>query len=267
MARIRTIKPEFFEHEGLASCSPYARLLAISLLTQADRVGRLRWVKMKIHAASFPYEPEIEIEQLADELAKIGYLQLYEVDGKRYCEIKNFEKHQRISGTEAQSSIAIPSPSASDGSTGVLPEEIHDASKVFPGTGELGNRGTGEEEVCSELSEDGKASEPNDPVILQFPTVGKRFKTWDLRQSKVAEYIESFPGVDVAIQCKRALQWCRDNPTKRKTPRGMPAFLTRWLSAEQNKGPNNGRDGPEPESRVKHCLTIEEQRRAKGEIP
>ena len=30
MARIRSVKPEFFHHEGLASCSPHARLLFVA---------------------------------------------------------------------------------------------------------------------------------------------------------------------------------------------------------------------------------------------
>jgi hypothetical protein len=92
------------------------------------------------------------------------------------------------------------------------------------------------EEVCSEPAT--PASEPPaaEKVVLTFPTVGRGAKTWDLTESKLAEYRESFPGVDVLSACRAALQWARDNPEKRKTAKGMPAFLTRWLSKEQNAG-------------------------------
>ncbi len=83
-----------------------------------------------------------------------------------------------------------------------------------------------------------------DPAALIFPVVGgKRGKgptEWPLRQSKLAEYAESFPGVDVLAECRKALQWCRDNPAKRKTPSGMSAFLGRWLGKAQN-GARTGR--------------------------
>lgn len=43
MARIRTIKPEFFTSEDIVSLSPLARLFYVSLWCEADREGRLDW--------------------------------------------------------------------------------------------------------------------------------------------------------------------------------------------------------------------------------
>ena len=43
MARIRTIKPEFFTSEDIVALSPLARLLFIALWCEADREGRLVW--------------------------------------------------------------------------------------------------------------------------------------------------------------------------------------------------------------------------------
>lgn len=74
------------------------------------------------------------------------------------------------------------------------------------------------------------------PQVLGFPVNGKNKKEWALTEAKVAEYTESFPGVDVLAECRIARQWCIDNPQKRKTTTGMPAFLTRWLSKKQNSG-------------------------------
>jgi len=90
-------------------------------------------------------------------------------------------------------------------------------------------------EACSEP--DGPASEPDDRAVLTFPVVGNGAKEWHLRESKVREYAESHPGVDALAECRKARQWCIDNLTKRKTPRGMPAFLSRWLTNAQDRGP------------------------------
>jgi len=78
MARIRTVKPEFFHNEELAMCSPHARLLAIALLHLADSEGRMRWIPMQIHAHAFPFEKNLDVSELASELTSAGYLK---VDG------------------------------------------------------------------------------------------------------------------------------------------------------------------------------------------
>jgi hypothetical protein len=77
--------------------------------------------------------------------------------------------------------------------------------------------------------------EDPDPVVLTFPCVGNGPREWHLRASKVAEYRESFPALDVLADCRRALQWCRDNPKQKKTARGMTRFLGLWLDKEQNR--------------------------------
>jgi hypothetical protein len=87
---------------------------------------------------------------------------------------------------------------------------------------------------CSEPA--APASEPPDPVVLVFPTAGKGAKEWSLLASKLKEYEESFPGVDVLAECRKARQWCIDHPRKRKTPGGTPGFLSAWLGRAQDQG-------------------------------
>lgn len=91
-----------------------------------------------------------------------------------------------------------------------------------------------EREECSEAP---AAPPPPDPVVLSFPVIGppNKPKEWHLLESKLKEYQGTFIGVDVMAQCRTARQWCIDNPQRRKTLTGMPAFLSRWLSKEQNK--------------------------------
>jgi hypothetical protein len=81
---------------------------------------------------------------------------------------------------------------------------------------------------------------PPEPAVLTFPTVGKGAKAWGLTEAKVKEYSEAYPGVDVLAECKKALQWCRDNPRQQKTPQGMAAFLSRWLSKQQDRSSRRG---------------------------
>lgn len=85
-------------------------------------------------------------------------------------------------------------------------------------------------------SEPSKAT-ASEPPVLTFPTVGTGAKEWHLVQSKIAEWQAAYPSLDVMACCRAALQWCRDNPGRRKTPNGMTRFLNQWLSREQNTQP------------------------------
>ena len=57
-------------------------------------------------------------------------------------------------------------------------------------------------------------------------------RTWTLTQDKLDELQETFPNKPVLAICRKAWQWCKDNPAKRKTEQGMPAFLSKWISNE-----------------------------------
>jgi hypothetical protein len=98
MARIRTIKPDFWRDESLASVSPEAALLAIGLLNHADDEGYFNAHPKLIESDIFPLrELSCTITVMIDELHRIGYIELYKGhDGKRYGHICNFSKHQVI---------------------------------------------------------------------------------------------------------------------------------------------------------------------------
>lgn len=81
-------------------------------------------------------------------------------------------------------------------------------------------------------SEPGEAAE--EPVLI-FPVIGKPFQ-WPLVPSKIREFQETFPALDILGQCKLALQWCKENRSKQKTAGGMGRFLLSWLSRAQNDG-------------------------------
>lgn len=78
------------------------------------------------------------------------------------------------------------------------------------------------------------AASPPDDVFLTYECNGPA-KEWTLTAAKVAEYQQSFPGIDVPAECRKAWQWGRDNPDRRKTARGMARFLGTWLGRAQDR--------------------------------
>lgn len=104
MARIRTIKPEFFTSEDIVSLTPLSRLFYQSLWCEADREGRLEWKPRTFKLRYFPGD-NCDIESMADELIEAGLVVIYRVDGRTYAEIPTFTRHQVINNRESQSKI------------------------------------------------------------------------------------------------------------------------------------------------------------------
>ncbi len=92
-------------------------------------------------------------------------------------------------------------------------------------------------------------SEPAEPAseqpVLVFPCVGDGPSDFPLMQAKLDEYEQSYPGINALAECRKALQWCRDNPLRRKTFGGMPKFLNQWLARAQDGGGSGIRRTPE----------------------
>jgi hypothetical protein len=104
MARIRTIKPEFFTSEDIVSCSPLARILYIGLWCEADREGRMAWKPRTLKMRYLPGD-SCDLDALSKELIDAEMIAIYEVDGVVYAEIPTFSKHQVINNRESASAI------------------------------------------------------------------------------------------------------------------------------------------------------------------
>ncbi|MBW9415801.1 DnaT-like ssDNA-binding domain-containing protein [Enterobacter roggenkampii] len=108
MARIRTVKPEFWTDEKVVECSIPARLLFIGLFNFANDLGCLERSPKRIKMQIFPAD-SIDCEPLICELISHGLLTEYSVNGSDYLCIKGFSKHQKINRPSA---TKIPSPLA-----------------------------------------------------------------------------------------------------------------------------------------------------------
>jgi hypothetical protein len=97
MARIRSIKPEFWTSEQVTECSLNARLLFIGLWNFADDLGRMPMSAKSIKAKVFPADdmPLQNVSGMLQELSRNGLILPYEVDGKEYLQITGWQ-HQRI---------------------------------------------------------------------------------------------------------------------------------------------------------------------------
>ena len=144
MARIRTIKPEFFTSEDIVSCSPLARILYIGLWCEADREGRMTWKPKTLKLRYLPGD-SCDLDTLSQELIDAGMIAIYEVEGVVYAEIPSFTRHQVINNRESASSI---------------PARVTHAS----GTRESGRKEGKEGKGTTRRVDDGDESPPLPPV-------------------------------------------------------------------------------------------------------
>jgi hypothetical protein len=153
MARIRTIKPDFWTDETLGECSPTARLLFVGTWNLADDYGNLERSSRQLKAQLFPYD-NFDCEPYVVELLKAGVLIEYEFEGKKYLHIKGFDKHQKVEkkssprhplydeSVRTTRTVTEPSPPSSGSSLGRegkgrekegIKTRARNAAREFPG--------------------------------------------------------------------------------------------------------------------------------------
>ena len=98
MARIRTIKPKFFDDLKIGRLSRDARLLYIGLWIFADDCGviiaDMYWLRSKV----FPYD-QIQMQQFEKwiaELVKTGFICLFSYKDEEFIYLPTFTRHQKI---------------------------------------------------------------------------------------------------------------------------------------------------------------------------
>ena len=98
MARIRTIKPEFFTSAQVMECSPIARLMFIGLWNFCDDGGRMPCSVKRIKAQIFPSDDidSSNVRRMLDELSSNGLVEFYTIDAIEYLQVTGWARHQRI---------------------------------------------------------------------------------------------------------------------------------------------------------------------------
>jgi 5-methylcytosine-specific restriction endonuclease McrA len=101
VARIRSIKPDFWDDDAVGALSRDARLLFVATWTFADDEGLVRWSPSYLKASAFMYDDDItenDIQKWMSELEESGFVFSYATGRVRQRTgfIINFRKHQRI---------------------------------------------------------------------------------------------------------------------------------------------------------------------------
>lgn len=99
MARIRYIKPEFFEDPMMGDLSPTTRLFYIGLWCHLDRNGVVENSSRIFKSKIFAFDQNVSCKDCADmvlELCQHGLLFQFEYQGKKYLYCPGFSKQQNF---------------------------------------------------------------------------------------------------------------------------------------------------------------------------
>lgn len=144
MARIRTIKPDFWTDGNMVRLSPFARLLYIGMwnFTLCDH-GHVADDAMKLKLQILPMD-NVDIDALLAEIMAGGrVVRVADKDGRSYLLVKRFEDHQKIdprwkTRCPACAQVGSLAPVETPVSLGELPE-TPEPSPTLP----LGREGMG----------------------------------------------------------------------------------------------------------------------------
>lgn len=171
--RIRSIKPEFWRSDDIDALSWDDRLVFIGLWSYVDDNGvgkdKLASIAADLFAGDLSVEPTETLRRLSlalDALCKRDMIRRYEVDGKPYLYISQWDKHQLVKNPNKP---RYPLPTCD---YSVPPETLRRTSVEPPetlptGTEEQGNRGT-EEEVKKPSRVAPLADLDEDPDFVAF---------------------------------------------------------------------------------------------------
>jgi hypothetical protein len=207
MARIRTVKVEFWTDEAILSVSPLARLMLIGMFNFADDEGRMDDSPIQIKARIFPVDGDIgpvQVQGLLTELANARIINRYSCEkNHNYIEIKNFRKHQKI---DRPNPSIIPAPSRA------LVEHSSNGSEESPPEG---NGMEGNYIVPSSIEEGTRDILPN----VTSPPPKKEAKV----KADFEQWWKAYPARRKAGKPKVYHKWCQLRLNKKLLP--LPAML------------------------------------------
>lgn len=227
----RLIKESIRTSKSVNAMTDFQFRLWVYLITYVDDYGRGNADPEIIKGFVFPKRSGVTvqtIEKTLQELATIGSILLYEVDGESYLCFPNWSSHQMIRNKKSK----FPAP------TDNIPQLERTCNQMQANVPVIQsnpnpNPNPNPKEATASCAEPETVSAP--PVITLPLNTGEEYP---ITNEKLLELSELYPAVDIMQALRDMRGWLIGNPKKRKTRGGIMRFVTAWLSRDQNRGGN-----------------------------
>ena len=179
MARIRTIKPEFFEHYDLWKAETEEglplRVAFAGLWTICDREGRFRWEPPRLKIKTLPYD-DVDFSRVLHALTTRGFVVRYRVNDCEYAYIPSFTRHQVINNKERASEL--PNPNDCEGLTRASRVDDACPTALNPDQAEQGTRNKEQGKEQGTRKDGDATASPVDSTALVKPGYSDEFETF-----------------------------------------------------------------------------------------
>lgn len=240
MARIRTIKPEFWTDGAIVQMSPWARLLFIGSwnFTLCDH-GHVDDDPLRLKMQVFPNDV-VDIESLLEELLSSGRLaRIADSEGRSYLHIRRFEDHQKIDPRWKTRCPACNSPELTETRVSlgephrVIVEAHRDSPKLPETPPRKGRDGKGWENTRPPtVPESGpvKAIKATPAEPEEFATFWQAYPRREAKGAARAAYVKALKKTSSDVIVKAATAYAKSKAGEDRKYIALPAT---WLNAER----------------------------------
>jgi hypothetical protein len=257
MARIRTIKPEFWDSEQISECSTNARLLFIGIWNFCDDRGVIEERPKQIKGQIFRFD-DVSVRDLQTYLGELLHHDLLrrmtDGDGKSYLYVPTWKKHQKIDRPQKKFNNPVP-PEFDESSTNDQPELPYDSSNTHralaPRAPRKGREGKGVERNLSSSSlrsDEDSAPALNGAGPAPPPRIATLSENWTPSEAQTAFAVTAgFTEPEVRRQAAfyRAYWTTGGGAGERRSSKGWNRTWQTWMRKEADRhqtraAPTNG---------------------------
>ena len=209
----RIIKESILYSLKLSRLSWFEQVMFDHLIVTVDDYGVYHADPVLLSHILFPRQSSVTEKMVREGLEHMeaqGLILRYTADGEEYLKLASWEKHQRLRNSRRK----FPAPEEAD-------PDIPEADANVP----------------SEAQEP-SAAETAEPEVRELPVAEIPLNdntSFPVYRRDADEYAALYPAVDIDQELRNIRGWCLANPSRRKTKRGVKAFINSWLSRSQDK--------------------------------
>lgn len=212
----------------LKELAEFGQVLYTWLIPHCDDWGRITGdpFSMKMTVMPANHRPLKDFEKALTAMVEVGLLKSYEADGIGVLEVVNWERYQ--TGLHKRTASHFGEPSGNF-------REVPGNSPLREGKG---REGKGREGKDPAPGTDPALNPPTDPPPNSIPSELQGLELYETDERLIKEWPsllptwrDTYPGIDVFAEVKKAHVWEVTHPKNRK--RNRPAFLNSWFKKAQ----------------------------------
>lgn len=223
----RIIRESICTSDSVDKLSWFEEVLFYRLIVNCDDFGRFDGRAAVVKNRLFPLKENLTlktVENALHGLASAGLIALYMFEGKRFLYLPTWGKYQ----TQRAKVSKFPSPDDGKQADEIICKQMHADVPVFE------NRESRIEFAIRDAEDSAEPQAASTPPAISLPL--NDGTEYPVSEEQCQEWAGLYPAVDVIQQLRNMRGWLDANPAKRKTKRGINAFIVRWLAKEQDKG-------------------------------